>query len=256
MWALEVVADAGKREPAPLTNKEQAPLRGEGAPLLSVRWTPLLLGRTIAGIMKKGILVVLVASMGMLVGGCLGVRGPSAVIRTDPARPEGMQPLTVEFDGSNSYGEGIEHYEWEFNRVGGDEPELAEGVQVTWVFEEAGTYEVRLTVRSADGRSGSASVEVSVGQRPQASFRIEGERSSDGGFYFNQHLEFDASDSTDAVRWMWEFSDGHIAEGETIRRRFHSLREYTVTLVAENDDGVRSNPYTRSFRVVGRCCGQ
>ncbi len=207
--------------------------------------------------MKKAISVLSLMMLVLLLPGCLNTGGLRAVIHTDPSPPEGMPPLTVQFDGSDSYGGDIEVFEWLFiDPLGGEEVELGQIVERT--FEEGGQYRVALTVYSADGKSDTARKLVAVGARPRADIVIQGEGpAGDSEFYVGASIKFDGSASIDAAQWLWEFSDGEMRQGRIVNRTFYSRGAYTVTLTVENEEGARSLPVERSFEVVTRpCCGQ
>ena len=84
---------------------------------------------------------------------------PVAEFAFSPERPHAGE--TVTFDASASYdpdGE-IVKYEWDFDDDGVTD---AQGKVVEWVFSQAGTYPVRLTVTDNDGFKSSLTKEVPV----------------------------------------------------------------------------------------------
>ena len=83
--------------------------------------------------------------------------------------------VTATFDGSASIDNvGIVSWTWRFEHIGTSE-EL-EGESVTFVFEEAGDYDVRLTVADAHGNSDSATMVVTVEPMPPP---VNGQRDPD-----------------------------------------------------------------------------
>ncbi|MCC5936490.1 MAG: PKD domain-containing protein [Lunatimonas sp.] len=73
------------------------------------------------------------------------------------SRTSGTAPLTVQFEGSGSSGQGDLTYNWQFGNLG-----QSSEMNPSFVFSEPGTYEVVLTVTDGSGRSSSSAVSVMV----------------------------------------------------------------------------------------------
>ena len=90
------------------------------------------------------------------VAGCFLFQRTEAVIDVSPS--EGVVPLTVTFDGTRSDGGGgIDTYHWEFGT--GDEAYEASGAYTYW---HAGTFDLTLSVRTADGKTDVETVQIVV----------------------------------------------------------------------------------------------
>ena len=100
-----------------------------------------------------------------------GKRAPIAVAKGTP--DSGTAPLTVQFSSEGSReldtGDSITRYEWDFQNDGTvDSTEL----NPTFTYQQNGTFTARLTVTDTTGKTGTATLPISVGNtRPQV--RIE-----------------------------------------------------------------------------------
>jgi cytochrome c len=114
-----------------------------------------------------------------------GNRAPVARITADET--VGAAPFTVQFsaDGSFDYDEGDElSYAWSFTGA----EEESEEVAPSFTFEEAGIYDVKVTVTDGEGDSDVQDITIRVGnQRPE----VEIAMSSNASFYFdNEPIEY------------------------------------------------------------------
>ena len=50
-------------------------------------------------------------------------------------------------------------------------------------------------------------------------------------------VDCDASGSSEAVSWSWDFGDGSTDDGETVTHDYAAPGDYTITLTVENADG-------------------
>ncbi|KRE21210.1 ThuA domain-containing protein [Agromyces sp. Soil535] len=99
-----------------------------------------------------------------------GSRSPIARITSD--RDSGPAPLAVAFDGSaSSDPENAElAYAWDFD---GDGTVDATTAQATHAYEADGVYDARLTVTDPDGKTGTTTIPVTVGNtRPHVEFSL------------------------------------------------------------------------------------
>lgn len=100
--------------------------------------------------------VCFVALVALLLGGCIHVNSTKAVLNVSSLR--GTVPLTISYDASASESrDGISTYRWTF----GDQEEIY-GISGSFTFNHAGTYDVELTIRAADGTADTESVTVVV----------------------------------------------------------------------------------------------
>lgn len=145
--------------------------------------------------------------------------------------------LEVNADASTA-SEGIVAYNWDF----GDGTE-ATGLTASHSYADAGFYTVTLMVTDTSGRKASASETVRIlpeNSLPQIQFDV----SSDQGTA-PLEVELDASASTDAdgriIRYLWDFGDGRVGDGVSVRHNYVSPGTYTLTLTLIDDRGGQNN---------------
>ena len=160
-----------------------------------------------------------------------------ALFTTTPNAPN--EDAAVLFDASSSITANpnvtIVSYEWNFG-----DGDRASGRQVTHSFE-AGSYTVRLTIRDATGRSGTAASVVTVTPiaEPSPNFVF-----SPNPARLNEVIHFDASTSVAAtghsiVSYTWNFGDGVVqtTASPRIDHVYTVGRTYVVQLTVTDDTG-------------------
>ncbi|WP_323675501.1 S8 family serine peptidase [Halorubellus sp. PRR65] len=166
----------------------------------------------------------------------------------------------VEFDGTGSSDPdgSIESYDWDF-----DNGATATGPSATFTFENAGTFDVQLTVTDDDGASSTNAISVTVeegddgdNQAPTVSIDAGATTIPVGA-----EVEFDGSASSDSdgsiESYAWDFGDGTTDTTATVMHAYDQAGEYTVSLTVTDDDGASS---TKSLDVTvepdqGGSCG-
>lgn len=126
-------------------------------------------------------------------------------------------------------------YSWDF----GDGSPKASGSVASHIYEQRGTYTVRLTVTDRDGGQGTDTTTVEVAevanQRPQAV--IDGPKRGRP----EDPLQFSGGNSSDSdgrvVSYAWNFGDNTNAEGVNVIHAFRSAGVYEVTLTVQDDRG-------------------
>ncbi|WP_129667645.1 ThuA domain-containing protein [Phytoactinopolyspora endophytica] len=117
-----------------------------------------------------------------------GSRSPTARATATP--DSGHAPLTVEFsdDGSSDPEDGALTYEWDFD---GDGTADETGESAAYTYTENGVYDARLTVTDPDGKTGTTTVPITVGNtRPEVDFDLP----PDGAFFnFGDEVSWDLS---------------------------------------------------------------
>ena len=148
------------------------------------------------------------------------------------------QDETVEFDGRGSR-DNVEVTEWEWTLVDNDQNVTLNGSRSNYTFAVPGVYSVLLTVRDAEGNTGTDTViiEVRDTERPIAlagdDLVIEQDRT----------VVFNGSSSSDNVgirsfEWSLEYDGMTVRlEGPTPNFFFHTAGEYTVMLVVTDEEG-------------------
>ncbi|MBY5163860.1 ThuA domain-containing protein [Salsipaludibacter albus] len=125
-----------------------------------------------------------------------GSRSPIAQIDADPE--SGQAPLEVTFSGARSSDpEGASlSYAWDFDADGIVD---ATGVDATHTYDEVGVYDARLTVTDPEGKVGTATVPITVGNTEPD---VEVETPPDGAFFdFGSTIswEVDVTDAEDTI---------------------------------------------------------
>ena len=134
--------------------------------------------------------------------------------------------LACTFDASASTAQAATAtYSWTFG-----DATSGSGKTTSHTYGASSTYTVALTVTDANGTS-TASRTVTVSNTPPAP--VASFTYSCNGFT----CSFDASSSTNATSFVWNFGDGTSGTGVTTSRTFASRRSYTVTLTATGAGG-------------------
>ena len=160
---------------------------------------------------------------------------------------QGMIPLTVIFDASASKdvdGE-IVSYNWNFGDGASDE-----GVSVTHIYEGGGQFEASLTVVDNDGKSDTATLEISVYQKPFASFTATPEFG-----VAPLVVSFDASESNDVdgtiKNYIWDYGDGTTGMSKKENHTYSTPGTFLAVLTVRDNDGYTGTD-TREIRILDK----
>ena len=140
--------------------------------------------------------------------------------------------LACSFDGSSSSAQSGATYSWDF----GDGTASGSGVTATHTYGAAGTRTVTLTVTDPLGSS-SVSHDVTVSEIVNSVARFT--KSCSG-----RTCSFNASTSSNATSYAWNFGDGTAGAGVTISHKFTPNRSYTVTLTTQPGNSVATGSVT------------
>lgn len=158
----------------------------------------------------------------------------AAIIKATPL--SGTAPLLVSFDGSASrydYGD-IVQYEWDFND--GSAPKVT-GAQIKYTFTKIGTYKVRLSILTNDGKKESSTQNVIVTETPLVA-RFE---TSISRGVAPLSVTFDPSSSTGAIAsYSWDFGNGVQSTERKPSYTYTTPGIYTIVLTVRDKDGVTS----------------
>lgn len=138
--------------------------------------------------------------------------------------------LGVDFDGSGSTTPRgtITTYAWDFK-----DGVTGTGRQVTHLYANPGTYDVKLTITNSTGATATVTkaVTVLVAGMPTARFTVS---------TVAQTATFDGSTSSDpegqALSYEWNLGDGTTASTPTVTRTYAAAGTYQVTLIVTDPD--------------------
>lgn len=196
-------------------------------------------------------LVVLSLGGGLLtvanLAGCPGTGGtgsgtlfnlpPTAILSVSPDPARGVAPLRVQFNSERSTDDGfIRTRQWDFGDGG-----TSQEISPTHIFENNGTFTVRLTVTDNDGAAAARTVQVRVTDRPIATISVDRNTSETAPAVFN----FDASQSFDPdaaagdeLGYRWDFGDGTVEFSAAVAHTYASAGSFRVRLTVTDADGV------------------
>jgi PKD repeat protein len=175
-----------------------------------------------------------------------GVANPTAEFAVSPASPGVNQNVFFDAAGSQAApGRTISRYEWTFGDGSG-----GTGINESHRYTKAGSFAVTLTVTDSAGRTGAAtkSVTVGAGQSPTANFSF-----SPAAPTVNQRVFFDGTLSTappgrTIARYVWNFGENGLAEGERVEYVYGRAGAYTVVLTVTDSNGA-THTVTKSVTV-------
>jgi PKD repeat protein len=177
----------------------------------------------------------------------VGAGGLAADFNFSPSSPAVGQSVSFDASASKaSSGRTIRSYAWNF-----DDGRTDSGAQVSHTFNNAGTFNVRLTVTDDLGQTQSAVKSVTVGgSAPAAAFTFTPSSPLRG-----QTVTFDASSSRAAsgrtiTQYAWNFDDGGVAFGVNVPHAFTNSGTFNVRLTITDDIG-QTNTATQAVIVQG-----
>lgn len=130
---------------------------------------------------------------------------------------------------------GAKRYWWNFRKGAKSSKQEAPTAQ----FNDAGEYDVRLTITDEMGRQGKASKGITVLKSPTPNFTAE-----------SNELEVSFNNTSYADSYTWKFGDGNTSKDKNPTHVFNKgYGIYNVTLVAKNKNGCISQK-TEQVRVA------
>lgn len=105
------------------------------------------------------------------------------------------------------------------------------------VWDEAGDYEITLTVTNANGVSSSQATTVRIVPEteviaPNADFQFSSRTIEEGG-----SVSFESTTTGDADILEWDFGNGRTGVGEEVTHTFEQAGQFLVVLIASNEAG-------------------
>lgn len=155
---------------------------------------------------------------------------PTAVFSFSPGAPLVGTWVTFNASASSDPDGVISSYSWDFG-----DGRTASGVAVSHAYSAPGTYTVRLTVTDNDGASDTTTQSVTVAAT------IPPPVAEAGGPYagtVGQPVTLNGSGSTGSIsQYLWNFGDGHTAQGATVTHTYTAPGTYTATLTVSGPGG-------------------
>ena len=142
----------------------------------------------------------------------------------------------IEVDGAT--------YTWDFG-----DGEIGSGLEVPHQFEDAGEYDVTLTVTSAEGCVSETSSTVVVNAIPEASFTADNDE-----ICFGDEVVFTAK-AVDGATYTWDFGDNKTpieTNAAFVTYKYDAVNQedgYEVTLIVTSADGCESDPVSKTIKV-------
>lgn len=174
---------------------------------------------------------------------------PEAIFITNPEQPIKGEPVSF-IDNSTDTDGTINEWLWNF-----EDGDVSQEQNPTHIFEFAGIYRIRLTVK--DDKGGEDTIEQSTivsdpdipNVPPTASFTISGELLQKG-----EAIAFtdNSSDSDGTLTsWAWDFGDGNTATSKDPNYSYGSVGTFTISLVVTDNSGDTSEVFTKEVDVWG-----
>jgi PKD repeat protein len=158
---------------------------------------------------------------------------------------EGVAPATFEFQANLTGGTGPYTINWDFD----DDSEGSDEQTVVHTFEEAGTYNVVVTVTDENGQEASNNLEITVNEPlplplPTPTPTITEpltvgiiSNGTEGVAPATFEFEADITGGTEPYTYLWNFGDGSEGSDEqTVVHTFEEAGTYNVTLAATDTD--------------------
>src|ERR687892_563848 len=154
-----------------------------------------------------------------------------------PNGTEGVAPATFEFEANITGGTEPYTYLWDF----GDGSEESDEQTVLHTFEEAGIYNVVLTITDENGEEASDNLEITVNEpsptiaEPLTVGIIS--NSTEGVAPATFEFQANLTGGTEPYTYLWDFGDGsEESDEQTVLHTFEEAGIYNVTLTATDTD--------------------
>ncbi|MFO7792606.1 MAG: PKD domain-containing protein [Candidatus Saliniplasma sp.] len=149
----------------------------------------------------------------------------------------------VQFEeDSFDYDGWISEWSWDFG-----DGESSDILEPTHTYEEAGEYEIALTIEDNKGTRNSTQSIIKVeSSDPIADFSFDPEKPLEGGEVRFSDNSTERPD--EIVSWSWEFDDGAVSEEQDPTHVFQEPGEYIVELTVTDENG-DSNTTTKTVVV-------
>ena len=169
----------------------------------------------------------------------ISVGAPAETLRAEISSPdsafEGLAPLTITFDGSQSFVKQGQIVKFEWLIEGEDRTTIGRKIERT--FDKSGEYKVTLTVEDGEGERDQVTQVVRVYDRFEVVINTSPPGGEDdvvrGKIPFDVTFDASSSEIPGAVEWRWDFeSDGIVDDfSEKAQHTFRTAGAYEVKLV-------------------------
>lgn len=175
---------------------------------------------------------------------------PTAVIAGPSEALVGEQLTFSATQSTAAPGRTLADYAWDFGNG-----TTAQGLEVTVIYQTAGTFQLTLTVTDDSGLQGQSKQQVLIAaptattvpaQPPVAAITAPAEA------LMGDTITFDGSGSrgtSPIVRYTWDFSDGGTANGMLVDHTFRQPGTYTVVLNVQDADGLAGST-SQPIRII------
>jgi len=143
------------------------------------------------------------------------------------------EEFTLDASGSSD-NVGIASYEWDL-----DNGETKTGEQITYTYDEAGTYTVELTVIDEAGNTDMDTMTIQV-EESEDTTPPTADAGDDKTVEVGEEFTLDASGSSDNVgiaSYEWDLGNGDTKTGEQITYTYDEAGNYTVELTVTDEAG-------------------
>lgn len=135
---------------------------------------------------------------------------------------------------SSSDNVGIDNYEWDL-----DNGEIKIGKQITYTYDEAGSYTVKLTVEDEAGNNDTDIVEITVEENKDTTDPTA-DAGEDRTVDVGEEITLDASGSSDdegIESYEWNLGNGETETGKDISYSYSEEGTYTIELTVTDGNG-------------------
>lgn len=159
------------------------------------------------------------------------------VAKTSATPTSGVAPLQVAFTGTNSTDDkDIVKYSWNFK-----DGASSSSPNPSHTFDEAGTYQVKLTVEDDEGLTDTSTVTINVATENEAPVAKANANPKSGTAPLT--VSFNAGSSTDdngIQSYSWDFKDGDSSSQKNPQHTFTEAGTYVVQLTIEDEEGLEN----------------
>ncbi|RYF52910.1 MAG: PKD domain-containing protein, partial [Cytophagaceae bacterium] len=158
-------------------------------------------------------------------------------------------------DNSQSPGSTITEWRWDYNNDGTVDEIKTNGAPFTYTFTTAGTYQVKLTIKSAAGCESVSTTNVAiktvnVNSVPTAAFTAVAPFCRNSAVTFSDQS---VANSGVITQWTWNYGEGapviQAPTNGTVTHTYATINSYTVTLQVRTDKGCSSAVATQTIDI-------